>query len=140
MFSSLVGYNFLTPYEPRALLLTGRENQTVGKTQRYGSGHGGRRNTTSHPEAPKPKSQKPAAWTGSVSFLFVVNELQVDYEPLPGEGHPLTDQWLNPMPPQNPAAYTGELIGTVFRYQNGVVNPAQGYLWYDNRGINLAKD
>lgn len=106
--------------------------QIGGKAQKHGSSHGGRRSTTSHSKASKPKSQKPvAAGPGSSSFLFVVNELQVDYEPLPGEGHPLTDQWLNPMPPQSQAAYTGELIGTVFRYQDGDVSPAQGYLWYE---------
>ena len=108
-------------------------SQASGKALKHGSSHGGRRSTTGHSKPSKPKSQKPATTgTGSSSFLFVVNELQVDYEPLPGEAHPLTDQWLNPMPPQSQAAYTGELIGTVFRYQDGVVSPAQGYLWYEN--------
>jgi hypothetical protein len=103
-----------------------------GKSHKHGSGHGSRRSTTaSHMKAPKAsKSQRPVV-LGTVpsSFLFVVNELQVDYEPLPGDDRPLTDQWFNTLPPQQAGAYIGEMAGTVFRYQNGVVSPAHGYLW-----------
>jgi hypothetical protein len=70
-----------------------------------------------------------APGTVSASFLFVVNELQVDYEPASPQEQPLTDQWLNTMPPQHASAYVGELVGTVFRYRDGVVSPAHGYLW-----------
>lgn len=65
----------------------------------------------------------------SPSFLFVINELRIDFEPLPGDSHPLTDQWFNIMPPQHAAAYVGETPGLVFRYQDGVVSPAHGYHW-----------
>jgi hypothetical protein len=103
-----------------------------GKSHKHGSGHGSRRSTTaSHTKAPKAsKSQRPVVLdTVSLSFLFAVNELQVDYEPLPGDDRPLTDQWFNTLPPQQAGAYIGEKAGTVFRYQNGVVSPAHGYLW-----------
>ncbi|KAK4120949.1 hypothetical protein N657DRAFT_657997 [Parathielavia appendiculata] len=102
-----------------------------GKTHKHSSSsHGSRHGTTAgHSRGTKTKPQRPAVQeTIATSFLFVVNEFQVDYEPLPGQDRPLTDQWLNTMPPQQAEAYTGEFPGTVFRYQNGVVSPAHGYL------------
>jgi hypothetical protein len=113
--------------------LVGVSGHNGGKTHKHAPSHGSRRNTTSHPKATKTvRPQRPVA-LGAVtySFLFVVNELQVDYEPLPGQDRPLTDQWLNTMPPQQAGAYIGELVGTVFRYQDGVISPARGYLWYE---------
>ncbi|KAI1263535.1 hypothetical protein F5Y18DRAFT_418200 [Xylariaceae sp. FL1019] len=55
-----------------------------------------------------------------VSFLFVVNELEVV---------PVHDQWGTLVPPNEPYSFN-ETPGQVFRYQNGVVTPAQGYYWY----------
>ncbi|KAK4149049.1 hypothetical protein C8A00DRAFT_19226 [Chaetomidium leptoderma] len=103
-----------------------------GKTHKQSSSHGSRRNNNGgHPKSSKSKSQRPVIpGTASPSFLFVVNELQVDYEPLPGDGQPLTDQWLNLMPPEGAEAYLAEVVGTVFRYENGVVAPAHGYRWH----------
>ncbi|KAK3291736.1 uncharacterized protein B0H64DRAFT_407919 [Chaetomium fimeti] len=103
--------------------------------------HGSRRSTSStstnashHSKPTKPSRssvQRPVApGPVSASFLFVVNELQVDYEPASPQDQPLTDQWLNTMPPQHAGAYVGELVGTVFRYRDGVVAPAHGYLWH----------
>lgn len=66
----------------------------------------------------------------TVSFLFVVNEFVVDYEPLPGQGPLVTDQWFNLIPPPQPQAYQAEYPGVVFRYSNGEVTPAEGYQWY----------
>ncbi|KAK4185903.1 hypothetical protein QBC35DRAFT_516632 [Podospora australis] len=64
------------------------------------------------------------------SFLFVVNEFSVNYEP-PVQGMPaLTDQWANPMPPTDAGAYGDEQVGHVFRYRSGVITPAVGYQWY----------
>jgi hypothetical protein len=112
-------------------LLTPRSKpQASSKTQRHGSSHGSRRNAPGNSKSSKAKSQGPATpATISPSFLFVVNELQIDFEPLPGEEHLLTDQWLNPMPPQHAAAYVDEIRGTVFRYKNGAVSPARNYAW-----------
>ncbi|KAH6846953.1 hypothetical protein B0I37DRAFT_309444 [Chaetomium sp. MPI-CAGE-AT-0009] len=93
----------------------------------------GNTNSSSHskPSKPSRSTQRPAAPAPvAASFLFVVNELQVDYEPASPRDQPLTDQWLNTMPPQHAGAYVGELVGTVFRYRDGVVSPAHGYLWW----------
>lgn len=105
-----------------------------GKTHKHAS----RRSTSSTSNAshtkPKPsrnaQQRSVAPGTVSASFLFVINELQVDYEPASPQEQPLTDQWLNTMPPQHASAYVGELVGTVFRYRDGVVSPAHGYLWW----------
>ncbi|KAH6611737.1 hypothetical protein B0J18DRAFT_447600 [Chaetomium sp. MPI-SDFR-AT-0129] len=104
----------------------------------FGSGHGSghtRHNGHSHgnhhhaSKSSKSKSQRAALVSGVnlYSFLFVINEFVVNYEPLEGQDRPLRDPWLNIIPPQDAAAYTDELVGTVFRYQNGHVSPAQGY-------------
>ncbi|KAK4463019.1 hypothetical protein QBC42DRAFT_325325 [Cladorrhinum samala] len=69
------------------------------------------------------------------SFLFVVNELELNLEPPPGSSV-LRDPWLNTVPPQSPAAYTNEHVGTVFRYRSGVVTPAPDYMWYRPEGMN----
>ncbi|KAK4196781.1 hypothetical protein QBC40DRAFT_351542 [Triangularia verruculosa] len=72
------------------------------------------------------------------SFLFVVNELNPNYEPqdgfeLQGDGM-LRDQWLNPMPPERADEYLDESPGLVFRYRQeqhgGVVTPASEYRWH----------
>ncbi|KAK4097583.1 hypothetical protein N658DRAFT_478672 [Parathielavia hyrcaniae] len=118
MFSAATGYTLA---------------QASGKPNKHGSSsHGSRRGTTDgHSRGTKTKSQKQAGQgTSRNSFLFVVNEFQVNYEPLQGQGHTLTDQWLNTMPPQQAEAYVGESPGTVFRYEDGVVSPAPGYCWY----------
>ncbi|KAK4139218.1 uncharacterized protein C8A04DRAFT_40894 [Dichotomopilus funicola] len=107
----------------------------------FGSGHGSghtRHNGHSHgnhhhgSKSSKSKSQGAALVSGVnlYSFLFVINEFVVNYEPLEGQDRPLRDPWLNIIPPQDAAAYTDELVGTVFRYQNGHVSPAQGYFWH----------
>ncbi|AEO62203.1 uncharacterized protein THITE_2140518 [Thermothielavioides terrestris NRRL 8126] len=119
MFSSLVSPQ--TPPLP---------DKAGNKAHKHGSGHGNRQNASKHSKAPKttkiPRGLDPG--TVPASFLFAVNEFQVDYEPQPGEDHPLTDQWFNMVPPQRAEAYTGEYPGTVFRYRNGVVSPAPGYI------------
>lgn len=42
---------------------------------------------------------------------------------------PITDQWLNYMPPTDPSAYRSEYVGRVFRYRQGLVSVAPGYEW-----------
>lgn len=116
--------------------LLGVPSHSGSKTHKHGS----RRSTSSTSTSTghsKPKSspsaqQRPVAVPGTISasFLFVVNELQVDYEPASPQEQPLTDQWLNMMPPQHAGAYVGEIVGTVFRYRDGVVSPAHGYVWW----------
>ncbi|KAK4239512.1 hypothetical protein C8A03DRAFT_42835 [Achaetomium macrosporum] len=102
------------------------------KGHKHGSGHGKRQNTSKHSKPTKTKeSARPVnQGTNPYSFLFVVNEFQVDYEPIHPRDRPLTDSWLNIMPPEEAAAYRSEVIGTVFRYQNGIISPAHGYVWY----------
>ncbi|KAK0728751.1 hypothetical protein B0T26DRAFT_614475, partial [Lasiosphaeria miniovina] len=68
-----------------------------------------------------------------LSFLFVVNEFVANFEPLPGQVAPATDQWGNMVPPVNAASYESEEVGIVFRYCQGLVTPAAGYRWYRPR-------
>lgn len=104
--------------------------QGSSKAQKHGSSHASHRNNPSHSKSSKARSQSHAAPSTILrSFLFVVNELQVDFEPLPEDGRPLTDQWLNPMPPQHAAAYGDEIGGIVFRYKNGTVSQTHDYIW-----------
>lgn len=63
-----------------------------------------------------------------LSFLFVVNEFQL-FDDQNGNA-PEADRFGNPLPPLNPAAYGEEIVGSVWRYENGVVSPAEGYVWY----------
>lgn len=106
----------------------------AGRGHKHNSNHGNRRNTSKHSKSinlkPKSSSRTGVPQTVPHSFLFVVNELQVDFEPRQGEERGSTDQWFNTVPPQRAEAYTGETVGAVFRYQNGVVTPAPGYVWY----------
>ncbi|KFA79863.1 hypothetical protein S40288_03748, partial [Stachybotrys chartarum IBT 40288] len=62
------------------------------------------------------------------SFLFVVNELVVDYER--GSVPPTMDQWNNVLPPETPSGYSFEIVSSVMRYQGGAVTAAQGYGFY----------
>ncbi|KAK4668379.1 uncharacterized protein QC763_001180 [Podospora pseudopauciseta] len=68
------------------------------------------------------------------SFLFVVNELNNNYEAQAHGSEPLRDQWLNFMPPERADEYLDEWPGMVFRYlqepQGGVITPADEYRWY----------
>ncbi|KAK4174100.1 hypothetical protein QBC36DRAFT_348199 [Triangularia setosa] len=72
------------------------------------------------------------------SFLFVVNELNPNYEPQVGSdlqgGEMLRDQWFNPMPPEHANEYLDEWPGLVFRYRQeqhgGVVTLENEYQWY----------
>ncbi|KAH6623938.1 hypothetical protein F5144DRAFT_497736 [Chaetomium tenue] len=125
--------------------LLGVPSHSGSKTHKHGS----RRSTSSTSTSTghsKPKSSRStqqrsvaAPGTFSAPFLFVVNELQVDYEPASPQEQPLTDQWLNTMPPQHAGAYVGEVVGTVFRYRDGVVSPAHGYLWNTRPGLGPSR-
>jgi hypothetical protein len=47
---------------------------------------------------------------------------------------PTVDFWGTAIPPDNPAHYAGEYVGTVFRFTDGRVQEARGYKWVrDNR-------
>ncbi|KAK0614577.1 hypothetical protein B0T14DRAFT_606835 [Immersiella caudata] len=61
----------------------------------------------------------------NVSFLFVVNEFDIDFE-----DDPVYDPWLNYLPPTSQTHYRGEYPGTVFRYRAGTITPAANYKWY----------
>ncbi|KAH9225856.1 hypothetical protein K456DRAFT_1161869 [Colletotrichum gloeosporioides 23] len=78
---------------------------------------------------PKPKEssskQGGALQTAPLSFLFVVNEFQI----FDGEDGPLCDRFGNPLPPNTSANYGIESPGIVWRYDNGAVSQADGYLW-----------
>ncbi|KAK4443809.1 hypothetical protein QBC34DRAFT_476384 [Podospora aff. communis PSN243] len=71
--------------------------------------------STSRSNAPDPTN---------ISFLFVVNEFDIDFETAP-----VADLWLNYLPPTSPAFYRGEYPGTVFSYRSGTVTPAANYVW-----------
>jgi hypothetical protein len=80
------------------------------------------------PGSSKPNGSNSKSGTSSdatnISFLFCVNEFDIDFETAP-----LTDQWLNYMPPTDPIYYRGEYPGTVFRYRAGTIAPAPNYVW-----------
>ena len=62
-----------------------------------------------------------------VEFYFVVNELVLD------ERQPNFDQWGNPIPPNSQYGFTGEITGTVFRYQDGNVDHVPNMFWSRER-------
>ncbi|KAL1837137.1 hypothetical protein VTJ49DRAFT_4221 [Mycothermus thermophilus] len=100
------------------------------KAYKHGSGHSSRHSTTNVSNKFSTRVQQDGVSAAlPVSFLFVVNEFVVDYEPL-GQGPPMTDQWCNIVPPLQSQAYLSEVPGTVFRYLNGVISPALDYRWY----------
>ncbi|KAK3985721.1 hypothetical protein QBC44DRAFT_373827 [Cladorrhinum sp. PSN332] len=126
---------------------------TTGKSNRHASSHGSHGSSASHHKSHSHRSSNanrsstttvaPSGPTlpADTSFLFVVNELQINLEPNtdnhPGGGGPAVtavprDQWFNTMPPQQSAAYTSETPGVVFRYtrSSGLVTPAPNYAWY----------
>ncbi|KAK3325060.1 hypothetical protein B0H66DRAFT_599247 [Apodospora peruviana] len=79
------------------------------------SKHGSSKNSSSN-----------ASNSPGLSFLFVVNELDVNFE----LSTPESDQWGNILPPTHQQAYRDELAGQVFRYDRGTVSPADEYQWY----------
>ncbi|KAK0609512.1 hypothetical protein B0T17DRAFT_501591 [Bombardia bombarda] len=107
-----------------------------------GSGHGhshghNKNHGTKKPSSSSSSKDSNSAKSGSNSddlpsatFLFVVNEFQVNLEPPAGEARCLTDQWGNFMPPARAEAYQSETRGTVFRYKRGNVTPAPEFQWY----------
>ncbi|KAL2129818.1 hypothetical protein VTI74DRAFT_7267 [Chaetomium olivicolor] len=117
----------LSSHHPCLVIRPSRPMMLLGssKSHKHGSGHGSRRDTAKHSKAAKAKSPGATSQGAQGSFLFIVNELQVD-----PDSYPEVDQWLNPVPPERADAYVGEVVGTVFRYQNGIVSPAHGYRWY----------
>ncbi|KAK2002601.1 hypothetical protein LX36DRAFT_228121 [Colletotrichum falcatum] len=60
------------------------------------------------------------------SFLFVVNELQIVEE---NGVPPAADTYGNPLPPITSGGYGPETVGSVWRYRDGVVSPAEGFFW-----------
>ncbi|KAI9149569.1 LOW QUALITY PROTEIN: hypothetical protein HJFPF1_11623 [Paramyrothecium foliicola] len=61
----------------------------------------------------------------SLSFLFVVNELIVDYDY--SDGVASRDDWLNAVPPSTYLGYNFEIQSRVMRYRDGNVAEAHGY-------------
>ncbi|KAK3328621.1 hypothetical protein B0T19DRAFT_195958 [Cercophora scortea] len=110
----------------------------TGSGQSHGHGH--REKSKSQKPSGKEQKSTPTPTTNSntnkprVSFLFVVNELNFSHEPLPGDSSLLTDQWGSEMPPIRSDAYSLETAGTVFRYADGAVSPAPGYVWLPSNG------
>ncbi|KAI1391639.1 uncharacterized protein F4822DRAFT_442556 [Hypoxylon trugodes] len=60
-----------------------------------------------------------------VTFIFVVNELELAE---PYTTHNI-DPWGNPIPPSRASDYVGEKVGTVWRFDRGVIYPAREYVW-----------
>ncbi|ODA83492.1 hypothetical protein RJ55_02006 [Drechmeria coniospora] len=88
------------------------------------------------PEKHRPSKSKPSTSTSSshmrpVSFLFVVNRLEVTYfSDQHNDQDYRRDEWLNLLPPTCHTGYTGERVSQVMRYQDGQVTIARGYQWY----------
>ncbi|KAH6646804.1 hypothetical protein BKA67DRAFT_650036 [Truncatella angustata] len=68
------------------------------------------------------------AHSPSVSFLFIVNEINLNLD-LP----PTADRWGNLLPPLTSRGFKQETVGQVFRYSNGTVTAATGYYWFRQR-------
>ncbi|KHN94929.1 uncharacterized protein MAM_07156 [Metarhizium album ARSEF 1941] len=72
---------------------------------------------------------------GDVSFLFVVTELEVNFHlDRPGLDNGIRrDEWLNVLPPNDPALYAPETpqhVSRVMRFRSGQVTPAgPAYYW-----------
>ncbi|KAI1078687.1 hypothetical protein F5B20DRAFT_200493 [Whalleya microplaca] len=60
----------------------------------------------------------------NTTFLFVVNEVQLNQAYVP-----VADIWGNVTPPLTRHQYGPEIAGDVFKYHNGTVTRAQGYVW-----------
>lgn len=74
-------------------------------------------------------------WGGAmnqgVEFLFVVLEVTVFEDELVNGVNLEADRWGNYMPPNTWMGYgSEEAVGNVFKYDNGTVSPAEGYVWY----------
>ncbi|KAI0408261.1 hypothetical protein F4802DRAFT_619426, partial [Xylaria palmicola] len=67
----------------------------------------------------------------SFSFLFVVNQLKIHPDAIPH-----VDQWGSRMPPEYAHEYEGERVGTVWRYRDGDIEPARGYAWHREEGVD----
>ncbi len=66
-----------------------------------------------------------------VEFLFVVLETPIFEDELINHVALEADRWGNLVPPNTCAGYgSGETAGRVFRYRNGTISPAEGYVWY----------
>lgn len=87
-----------------------------------------RKERASRPKESSSKQQDRATSSIPLSFLFVVNEFQL-FDDQNGNA-PEADRFGNPVPPTNPAAYGEERVGSVWRYENGVISPADRYVWY----------
>ncbi|KAK5993899.1 hypothetical protein PT974_07337 [Cladobotryum mycophilum] len=66
----------------------------------------------------------------SPGFLFVVNELVLDYEQAHANGHAVMDDWFNTVPPSHFTGYGDEIPSYVMRYRDGEVTVATNYQWY----------
>ncbi|KAF6824785.1 hypothetical protein CPLU01_10649 [Colletotrichum plurivorum] len=87
-----------------------------------------RKERVSRPKESSSKQQDRTTSSIPLSFLFVVNEFQL-FDDQNGNA-PEADRFGNPLPPTNPAAYGDERVGSVWRYENGVISPADNYVWY----------
>lgn len=65
----------------------------------------------------------------SVSFLFIVNELQVNEDPRNGV-IPRVDENGRWIPPVFRAGFYAQTAGRVYRWRDGVVTAADGYQWH----------
>ncbi|KAK7752159.1 hypothetical protein SLS62_005903 [Diatrype stigma] len=66
----------------------------------------------------------------NVEFLFVVLEVTVFEDELVNGVKIEADRWGNYTPPSTWMGYGSEGVGKVFKYDNGTVSPAEGYVWY----------
>ena len=102
-------------------------SQAGQSSRRHPRGH---KSSKASSKEPRHRVSGESAVLPEPSFLFIVNEFHVNYEPVNGQNSLLYDQWGNVMPVVRPEAYEGEMVGTVFRYKRGSVSPAKGYTWF----------
>ncbi|KAI1323671.1 hypothetical protein F5Y16DRAFT_332846 [Xylariaceae sp. FL0255] len=110
----------ISPHKPHH----GSGSKHSSKSSKSGNGDANRHNYKSHLQSLQ---------LDGLSFLFVVNEYILQC----GINAPFTpDPWGSIMPPEDPWHYSDEIVGTVFRWQDGNITPATDYVWYRPEGIH----
>lgn len=80
------------------------------------------------------KQTQSATTQPSTSFLFVVNELPINDEPIQGGVAPRMNENGRWLPPMYSAGFRPQIPGRMFRWTNGHITPADGYQSYNGRG------
>ncbi|EFY86646.1 hypothetical protein MAC_07335 [Metarhizium acridum CQMa 102] len=108
---------------------THHDRDRSSKHKHHKSSKSGRSKTTE-------SSNSGCSWpvNGDVSFLFVVNELEIRFRDEQGLDSGIRkDDWLNVLPPNTPELYLPETlqhVSQVMRFRNGEITPAgPAYYW-----------